>query len=236
IMLSLPLMVGAFVAGLAMFLAPCTLPIVPGYLAFIAGGRGKVMRNAIAFVLGFSAVFIVLGLFAGEAGALLGGWKTYIAQGAGLLLIVFGLTMLGVRIPLLSHERHAGLPRLAVGHMWGSVLIGALFALGWSPCIGPILGTVLLLASQSATALQGALLLALFSAGLGLPFLLTAYFIDAAGGLFARLGSFTVAFNYVGAVLLIGTGALMLTNQMGVFVAWGLSHFGTFYNALLPYM
>lgn len=227
---------GALIAGVFMFLAPCTLPIVPGYLAFIAGGRDKIMRNAIAFVLGFTVVFVLLGLFAGAIGGLVGPYKVLFSQAAGATLILFGLTMFGLRIPLLSSERHAGTLGLMVGRVQSSFLIGALFALGWSPCIGPILGTILLLASQSTTAIDGAILLALFSVGLGVPFLLTAYFIDKVEVIFPSLTKLTQAFTYVGGVFLLVVGALMLTNQMGVFVDWGLEHFNTFYNTLLPYM
>lgn len=235
-MFELALIPGALLAGFLMFLAPCTLPIVPGYLAFIAGGQDKIMRNAIAFVLGFSVVFILLGAFAGFLGALVGPWRTLIAQLAGLLLILFGLTMFGVRVPFLSGERHIAVSSLVVGRILSSFAIGMLFALGWSPCVGPILGTILLLASQSATSLQGALLLGIFSLGLAIPFLLTAYFINSAGNIFNRIGHFTTAFTYFGGVMLIAVGLLMLSGKMGLFVSWGLSFFNTFYHALLPYM
>ena len=134
-MLSLPLMVGAFVAGFLMFLAPCTLPIVPGYLAFIAGNRQKVLRNAAAFVLGFSIIFILLGASAGLFGIVVGSWRFVLGRIGGVLIILFGLTMLGVfEVPFLSRERHIRLPGfITVGHPSGSFIIGALFALGWSP-------------------------------------------------------------------------------------------------------
>ncbi len=230
------LIFGAFVAGLLMFLAPCTLPIVPAYLAFIAGGGGRVMRNALAFVIGFSIVFILLGLFAGFIGSFIGPYRSLIAQGAGLILLLFGLTMLGVRIPFLSNERHLSASSYVVGRVETSFLIGVLFALGWSPCVGPILGTILLLASQSATALQGALLLGIFSLGLGIPFLLTAYFIESAGAAFTKLGRFSSGLTYFGGITLVLLGVLMLSGKMGHFVSWGLSYFDAFYTALLPYM
>lgn len=235
-MFELALIPGAFMAGIFMFLAPCTLPIVPGYLAFIAGGSGKIMRNALAFVLGFSIVFILLGAFAGFFGMLIGPYRSLLAQLAGFIFILFGLTILGVRIPILSSERHVAVSSFALGRAGSSFVIGTLFALGWSPCIGPILGTILLLASQSATALTGALLLGIFSLGLGIPFLLTAYFINYAGRVFSKLGYLTNAFSYFGGLVLIGIGLLMLTEQMGVFVNWGLSVFESFYDLLLPYM
>ncbi|MEK7613244.1 MAG: cytochrome c biogenesis protein CcdA [Patescibacteria group bacterium] len=235
-MFEVALIPGAFIAGILMFLAPCTLPIVPGYLAFIAGGTDKIMRNALAFVLGFSIVFILLGAFAGFFGILLGPYRELLSQLAGLVLIVFGLTMLGVRIPFLSVERHVAASAFAVGRVESSFVIGTLFAIGWSPCIGPILGTILLLASQSTTALQGALLLCIFSLGLGIPFLLTAYFIDFAGAAFTRIGGMTRILTYVGAALLIVAGLLMLLQQMGYFVSWSLLFFDAFYDVLMSYM
>jgi len=241
-MLSVPLFIAAFVAGLGMFLAPCTLPIVPGYLAFIGGGRAatrsSVLRNAAAFVVGFSVVFIVLGLFAVSIGHLLGVWRLYLPRVAGGLIILFGLTMLGARLPVLSAERHFELPAfLAVGRPASSLFIGALFALGWSPCIGPILATILLFASTSATAGQGALLLAVFSAGLAVPFLISALLLNTATPWFARLGRVSAWFSYGGALLLIAVGALMLTGYAAVVVGWALTALGPWgYNALLNYL
>ncbi len=235
-MFDLTLIPAAFIAGVLMFLAPCTLPIVPGYLVFIAGAGGRVVRNAFSFVFGFSTVFILFGLFAGLLGSYLGPYREFLAQLAGLVLLLFGLTMLGLRIPILSNERHLSISKVAMGKPWSSFLIGALFALGWSPCIGPILGTVLLLASQSSTALMGAMLLGVFSLGLGIPFILTAFFINSATGFLNRLSALTSAFTWFGALTLILTGALMLTGYMAVFVAWALSFFDGFYNSLLPFM
>ena len=194
------------------------------------------MRNAVAFVLGFSPVFILFGLFAGFFGMLLGPWRIVLGQAAGGILVLFGLTMLGVRIPLLSGERHVASSRLGVGRVESSFFIGALFALGWSPCIGPILGTILLFASQSATALQGAALLAVFSVGLGIPFLLTAYALESAGKFFVRIGPLTQALSVLGGVVLIGVGLLMLTGLMGAFVAGALRMMPWGYDALLNYL
>lgn len=238
----IPLLLGAFFAGIGMFLAPCTLPIVPGYLSFIGGGasasRGSIMRNAVAYVLGFSIVFILLGLFAVSIGHMLGAWRLYLPQVAGGLIILFGLTMLGLRIPGLSGERHLRLPSfLTVGRPESSLLIGALFALGWSPCIGPILGTVLLMASTSTTAGQGAVLLAVFSLGLGVPFLLAALLLNKIESLFVRLGQISVWMSKASAVLLIAIGILMLTNTMGLLVTYAFELLAPLhYDALLKYL
>lgn len=234
----MPLIVGAFVAGFLMFLAPCTLPIVPGYLAFIAAGRG-VMRNAFAFVLGFSVLFILLGASAGLFGLVVGAWRYEIARLGGVILILFGLTMLGtLRLPFISAEHHVRLPKfLTLGTMSSSFLIGALFALGWSPCIGPILGSVLFLASASATALSGAILLGVFSLGLGLPFLLTALLLEKAQSWAVKTAAVAHYVSYVGGVLLIGIGLLMLFNMTGLLVSWGYGALDMFgYDRLLNYL
>ncbi len=233
-MIELALIPAAFLAGVLMFLAPCTLPIVPGYLAFIAGaapgqyaGRGRMVRNAVGFVVGFSIIFILLGTFAAAVGQILGPWRDILGRVAGALIILFGLTMLGVlRIPVLSQERRARIPKfLTIGRPESSALIGALFALGWSPCIGPILGSILFIASTSSGAFSGALLLAVFSLGLGIPFILSAIFMEKIESWFVRAGGITLALSYIGGVVLILIGALMLTNNMGLLITWGFGAF-----------
>lgn len=246
-MLELPLAIGAFVAGGLMFFAPCTLPVVPGYLAFIAGipagevgqNRRRIFINALAFVAGFAAIFILLGVFAGAVGAVLGPWRDALGRVAGGVITLFGLTMLGFfNIPLLSGERRIKLPSwLSLGHPHGSLLVGALFALGWSPCIGPILGTILFLASASATAAQGALLLSIFSLGLAIPFLLCAWAIGEADGLVRRLGPAAKALSYLGGGILVLLGLLMLTGNTGFLISWGFGFFESFgYRQLLNYL
>ncbi len=246
------LFVGAFIAGMLMFLAPCTLPIVPGYLAFIAGiplsalsnpaakrsARWAVFKNAVAFVLGFSVVFILLGASAGLIGVFVGPWRYVLSKLGGVLIILFGLTMLGlVRIPGLSGESHVRLPAfLTLGRLSSSALIGALFALGWSPCIGPILGTVLLIASSSATVWYGALLLGVFSAGLAVPFLLTAFVVSESTVFLSRIAGLIKWLNLIGGVSLILGGVLMLTGTTDLFVQWAYGFFNaTGYGALLKY-
>ena len=240
----------AFLAGILMFLAPCTLPIVPGYLAFIAavpGGtkgankstRARVVRNALMFIVGFSLVFILLGTFSGLLGGFFGPWREFLGRVAGGLIILFGLTLLGVvEIPVLSYERRFHMPHfLTLGRPESSLLIGILFALGWSPCIGPILGTVLLFASTSATAVQGALLLGVFSLGLGVPFFLTALLLSEAGELFSRLGRSIAVVSRLGGIVLMLLGTLMLLGQLGLLTQGIDSLFGGFgYPRLLEYL
>jgi cytochrome c-type biogenesis protein len=244
---TIALIPAAFLAGVLMFLAPCTLPIVPGYLAFIGGSvasgneqykKRRVLYNAIAFVLGFSIVFILLGTFAAAAGALLGPWRDVLGRIAGVLIIIFGLTMLNIiRIPVLSSDSRIAIPHfLTIGKVQSSLLIGALFALGWSPCIGPILGSILLFASTGATAGQGAFLLAVFSLGLGLPFIATALLLTEAGVLIQRYSKFVSILSMLGGVLLIGLGILMLFGEMGLLVDFGFKAFSGPYDLLLQYM
>lgn len=252
-MLSLSLAIGAFIAGVLMFLAPCTLPIVPGYLAFVAGvpleslrnpatrrsARRAVFKNAVAFVLGFSAVFILLGASAGLLGVFIGPWRFWLARAGGAVLILFGITMLGrLPLPWLARDHHVALPSfLRLGTLPSSALIGALFACGWSPCIGPILGTILLTASTSSSALWGAALLAIFSAGLALPFLLVAYLVAEATDFLSRLSGFIRVLSFVGGVSLIVVGALVLSGGIDWFVQQAYAIFETTgYGALLKYL
>jgi cytochrome c-type biogenesis protein len=243
---SLALLPAAFIAGILMFLAPCTLPIVPGYLAFIAGNpsgtesnkRRRVLLNAIAFVFGFSVIFILLGTFAATVGSVLAPWREALGRIAGAVVVIFGLTMLGViRIPVLSQEKRFAVPHfLTIGKVQSSLLIGALFALGWSPCIGPILGSILLFASGSETATQGAFLLGVFSLGLGLPFIATAFLLNEAGTYIQRYTKFISALSLIGGTVLILLGILMLMGSMGLLVEWGFSFLSGPYNRLLQYM
>ena len=247
----LSLIPGSFIAGVLMFLAPCTLPIVPGYLVFIAGTpasttavggrvrRRRILYNAVAFVVGFSIIFILLGMFASAIGSIFGIYREYISRIAGAVIILFGLMMLNiVRLPVVGDEWHAKIPKfLSLGRWESSLLIGALFAFGWSPCIGPILGTVLLFASNSATLAQGAILLGVFSLGLGIPFILTALLIDTAGDLFIKWGRVLNVFSTMGGILLICMGSLILFGMMGVLVEWSYRIFDLLgYSRLYNYL
>ena len=237
--MTLGLAIGAFVAGLVMFLAPCTLPIVPGYLAFIGGQQRAVFRNALMFVLGFSSLFVLVGASAGLFGFVLGPWRALLVQAGGAVFILFGLTMLGlVRIPFLSGERHVAMPAfLRVGQASSSFLMGGIFALGWSPCIGPILGSILFAASASATALTGATLLFIFSMGIGVPFLLTALMLERAQPFFARIGWVSQLLSMLGGAFLVLMGVLMLMGQTGLLVAWGFEALNFIeYDRLLKYL
>ena len=233
---------GAVGAGAVSFLSPCVLPLVPPYLCYMAGvtvedfrgdgaavarssARTALMVSSLAFVLGFSTVFVALGAGASTIGQLLRAWQQPLAIVAGVLIIVMGLNFLGVlRIPLLLREArfHAqGRPASAVA----AYFMGLAFAFGWTPCIGPVLGPILTLAGGRETVGQGALLLAAYSLGLGIPFLIAALF----SGAFMRfLGRFRVHLGRVEkaiGALLVAAGLLFLTGGIQTASYWLLETF-----------
>jgi cytochrome c-type biogenesis protein len=233
--------VSVFIAGVLMFLAPCTLPLVPAYLAFISGvrsdelknpetrihARKAILINGIAFVLGFSTVFVGFGFLAGFFGAFIGQFRNILSQIGGGFIILFGLMMLNVvKFEPLIRERKMKVPAfLTPGHPTSAFGIGATFALGWTPCVGPVLASVLLLATTQTTALQGGLLLGIFSLGLAVPFLLTALAYAQASAFIPRISNFTTWISYVGGVFLIFLGALLLTGNFGFTVEYGYKIF-----------
>ncbi len=231
-------------AGALSFLSPCVLPLVPPYLCYMAGVSvddfraegGKVAklatRNAllitsVAFVLGFSTVFVALGAGASTIGRLLRVWQEPLAMAAGVLIILMGLNFLGIlKIPFLSREarfQSEGKPASTVA----AYVMGLAFAFGWTPCIGPVLGPILTLAGGRDTVSEGALLLAAYSLGLGIPFLLAAFF----SGAFMRfLGKFRVHLGRVEKVigaLLILAGVFFLTGGVQSASYWLLETFPT---------
>src|SRR6478736_8553482 len=189
-MSTLPLPIAAFVAGLFSFLSPCVLPLVPGYVSLISGAGveelksqeshllRKVMLNSIAFILGFSIVFIALGAISTQVGQLLARYKSVLAQVAGVVIILFGLHLTGLfKIKALYTD--ARLHGVKGGSTpFGAFLIGFAFAFGWTPCVGPILAVILGFASQEDTLVKGVLLLAVYSLGLAVPFLLTSVLME----------------------------------------------------------
>ncbi|TSD05601.1 MAG: cytochrome c-type bioproteinis protein [Parcubacteria group bacterium Greene0714_7] len=227
----LGLLIPSFFAGLLTFFAPCTLPMVPGYLGFISGvstaeergrHRGKIFWNGVSFIFGFSLVFIVLGTVAGLLGAAFAPYQIWISRAAGVLVVLFGLSMIGfLKIPILNKEHHMKAPQFFKrGNPLGSFLFGGAFSLGWTPCVGPILGSILLLASTGTTALQGALLLSVFSLGLAVPFLIIAFSVNSAEKYLVKMTPYLNAVTVIGGVFLIALGVLLLTNKMPVFLAW----------------
>jgi cytochrome c-type biogenesis protein len=229
-------------AGALSFLSPCVLPLVPPYLCYMAGvsvddfrgtdgapartgTRTALLAAAFAFVLGFTTVFVALGAGASTIGRFLRVWQEPLAMAAGVLIILMGLNFLGlVRIPLFSREarfQSSGKP----ASMVGAYLMGLAFAFGWTPCIGPVLGPILTLAGGRETVGEGALLLAVYSLGLGIPFLVAALFSDA----FMRfLGRFRVHLGRVEKViggLLVVAGVLFVTGGIQAASYWILETF-----------
>jgi cytochrome c-type biogenesis protein len=215
----------AFAAGVVSFLSPCVLPLVPVYLLQMAGtatgafgSRRNTVAHALSFVLGFSVVFVLLGISAGLLGYLLQDNIRTLMRGAGLIVIVFGLHLAGIiRIPWLSRTYQVDVARSGRSGYVGSALIGASFSLGWTPCVGPVLGGILTLAAGSATALHGALLLACYSAGLGVPFLITGLMAGRATALLKRFNRALPAIEVASGALLIVAGILIFTDRFTIF-------------------
>lgn len=237
-----------FFAGTLMFLAPCTLPLVPAYLAFIGGAKAgvaensakfRIIKNALAFVFGFSVIFIVLGVLFGLFGSMLGSYRILFSQIGGVFLMIFGFMVLGVfSTPLAATTKRFNVTHLVTpGTPLSAAVMGAAFALGWSPCIGPILASVLLLAGTSGTVLVGAAMLAIFSFGLAIPFVLVAIFYQRASALIARSEAVSLWAERVAGGLLLGIGILMLIDQFGLINAYLYNIFDFLhYEKLLEYL
>lgn len=218
--LILPLL--AAFAGLVSFTSPCTLPLVPGYLGYMSGvaaSRGRTLAAAALFVGGFALVFTALGAAATALGALAGEHRQLLDRAAGAVIVLMGLFLLGlVRPGLLAREGRPLLERVRPGP-GGAFFLGVAFAFGWTPCIGPILGGILLLASSTSTATAGAVLLLAYSLGLGVPFLVAAAFLDRFSAVGARVRAWSPALNMVGGVLLVAMGVLVFTERLQAFLA-----------------
>lgn len=227
------LLLPAFIAGVLTFLSPCTLPLVPGYLAFISGsfsdkkttGAHNILQSAFAYVLGFGTVFVLLGVLFGMMGQYVVRFQGVLSVVGGLVMMLLGLWMIlpsrpmfFFRLPMLP-LRHKVLGWAQPGKPWGAALFGVAFALGWTPCVGPVLGTLLLLASSTATAWQGTLLLAVFSVGLAVPYMLVALGVSRAQKFIAAMGPRLRGIQVVGGVVIMFIGILLLTRLSGVFIA-----------------
>src|SRR6266480_4780876 len=214
----------ALIAGLVSFLSPCVLPLVPPYLIYLTGAtiehvvndettqtsKRAVMPSALMFVLGFSTVFVALGASASLIGGLIRAWSAELSIVAGIVIIIMGLHFLGLtRIGLLMREGRMPMPK-PVG-LWGAYAMGLAFAFGWTPCIGPILAAILAVAASEATLARGAGLLAVYSLGLGIPFLLAALAVEPFAAFLARFRAHLATVEKAMGGLLVLTGIAFLT-------------------------
>lgn len=228
----------ALFAGFVSFLSPCVLPLVPAYLVYLTGAtvehvaseekpaasRRAVMLCALLFVLGFSTVFVGLGASASVIGSVLRRWSAELSIAAGIVIIVMGLHFLGLtRIGLLMREGRASIPK-PVG-LWGAYVMGLAFAFGWTPCIGPVLAAILSIAASENTVQKGALLLAVYSAGLGIPFLLAAFLIERSSSALARLRRYLPTVERVMGGLMVLVGIAFLTGAVSNIGVWLLEAF-----------
>lgn len=222
----------AFLGGLVSFFSPCTLPLVPGYLSVVTGGavtetsnRLKAFWLSFCFVLGFSVVFVVLGASASLLGQLLIAYRQEANLVAGTLIILMGLFMVGWwSMPALQRDWRLG-HTLEGGRPTAAFVLGLAFAVGWTPCIGPILGAILALSSTHANAETGMLYLATYSLGLALPFLGTAMFIEHFRERLRRLSRWSRLLRALAGLTLVLMGVMVLTGQMTRFASWMLSAF-----------
>ncbi|PIR89472.1 MAG: cytochrome C biogenesis protein [Candidatus Harrisonbacteria bacterium CG10_big_fil_rev_8_21_14_0_10_40_38] len=251
--MDLALVVPAFIAGLLTFLAPCTLPLVPGYLGFVSGvssqdlrdpdksksSRKKVFLNGLLFVIGFSFVFILLGSLFGLGGAVLIKYRLWLSRIGGIFVIFFGLFMIGIfKLPFLNVEKRiGGVKFLKPGNPVSSLIFGATFGFGWTPCVGPILGSILTLAAASATVFKGGFLLGVFSLGLALPFLVIALLIGSASFYISKITKYLNVISVVGGVFLIFLGILLVTDGFGLWITFFYKIFEFLdYDRLLDYL
>ncbi len=232
----LPAMTIALAAGIISFLSPCVLPIVPPYLAYMSGvslgdmsnvtaARRRAVVAALFFVLGLSTVFLILGFAASAFGTFFIYNQVLLAQISGIVVIIFGLHFLGVfRIPFLDQEARLDAGDKG-GSSFGAYVLGLAFAFGWTPCIGPQLGAILSLAATEASVARGTLLLGIYAAGLGIPFLLAAMFITRAMGLMNRIKPHMKLIERIMGGLLVLVGLALLTGAFTWFSFWLLETF-----------
>jgi cytochrome c-type biogenesis protein len=231
-MSSLPLPIAAFFAGLISFLSPCVLPLVPGYVSLISGAgieelksaEGQLMRrvmvNSIGFILGFSVVFITLGAISTEIGQIAARYKHTLSIVAGVVIIIFGLHLTGIfKIKALYTD--ARLHDVKGGStILGAFLIGFAFAFGWTPCLGPILSAILVVASQEDKVVRGIVLLTVYSLGLAVPFLMTSLLMERFLKFYSRFRSHMHALEIASGGLLIALGVLLVIGRFTLISSW----------------
>jgi cytochrome c-type biogenesis protein len=219
----------AFMAGILTFLSPCILPLIPAYVSYMTGisfdelkeGQNKEIRrktlaHSLLFVLGFSLVFIALGASASYIGQFLFAYKALIAKIGGALVIIFGLYIMGIlKLDFLSKEKRMKF-KSEKGSRIGSLLLGITFAAAWTPCVGPILGSVLMLAATKETMLEGVLLLSIYSLGIAIPFIISALLINSFLARFTKVKKYMFVVKFICGLLLIFMGILLITGRLFV--------------------
>jgi len=241
-----PTFLAAFAAGVLSFISPCVLPLIPGYLSYISGltldemqgtgdgamslgaARRRVLVASIFFILGFSFVFICFGAAASVLGQYMLERQRLLAKIAAVIVIVFGLHTMGVlRIGWLYSEKRVQVEKKPTS-LFGAFFVGLAFAFGWTPCIGPILAGILAIAGTQQTVGQGVQLLAVYSAGLGLPFLLTAFAINQFFTVFKRIRKHYHLIEIISGLLLVLIGLLIFTNRFTLIAKWLTPYLPTF--------
>jgi len=228
----------ALIAGLVSFLSPCVLPLVPPYLVFLAGTslerladrepeprvKRETVLAAVLFVLGFGTVFVALGASASAVGALIRTYSGPLAIIAGVVIIVMGLHFLGLT-PIAFLHRQKRLEVAKPVGLWGAYVIGLAFAFGWTPCIGPILAAILAVAASEQTVAKGASLLAVYSLGLGIPFIVAAFAVEPFAAFLARFKNYLHRVEQAMGALLVLTGIAFLTGSINQMSVWLLEAF-----------
>ncbi|MBQ6795872.1 MAG: cytochrome c biogenesis protein CcdA [Clostridia bacterium] len=211
-----------FLEGIITFVSPCLLPMLPVYISYFAGGgekeTGKVIKNALGFILGFTAVFIMMGALAGTFGRFLTDYKTAVNIVTGLIVVFFGLNFLGVF--KLNIFKGINFSKTKDMGFFSSVLFGLVFSVGWTPCVGAFLGSALMLAANRGSLTEGIMMLLCYSLGLGIPFFISAILIDKLKGAFSFVKRHYNVINAVSGWLLVIVGVLMATGLFGKFLTF----------------
>jgi cytochrome c-type biogenesis protein len=235
-------LLAAFAAGFLSFVSPCVLPLIPGYISFISGAsmdemrggaepvtsRTQIFLTSLAFVIGFSLVFVALGASATAIGKFMFARLPLLSKIAGVILIIFGLHTMGVfRLAFLDAEKRVHAQRKPAGP-FGAMLVGVAFAFGWTPCIGPILGGILAIAGSKNSVSEGVALLAVYSLGLGIPFLITSLAINQFFAATKRIRKYYHAIELTSGALIVAIGVLILTGQLTIITRYLQPYLPTF--------
>ncbi len=243
--ISLVFIISSFIAGVLMFLAPCTFPLVPAFIASMMpesvckNPQKEILIRTIVFSLGFSGVFVLLGILGGIFGSVFIAYKELLTKVGALIILIFGFSMLGIfDVPFFKNSfQRLHVPKMKKGRVVRPALLGTVFALGWSPCAGPILVSILVLASQGETVMEGGLLLGIFSLGLSLPFILTGLLYGHISGFFGLYDTHYVYVSYISGALLVLLGTVLffmhgqIFTQVGIFLysVLGIAPMCTYY-------